>query len=146
MVAATFGRRLRLLAGGAGDRALVFVRVGRFIEFRGLQRLLAERVLGLRSAVVPRAGVALVAGFPAWQTERRRAATLVAGCDVVEGVGSAARARWVLWCSAASCRSRGEVAPARPASVPPKRDTRRLLLSGRRRASSSRGAVVPSSA
>jgi hypothetical protein len=146
MVAATFGRRLRLLAGGAGDRALVFVRVGRFIEFRGLQRLLAERVLGLRSAVVPRAGFALVAGFPAWQTERRRAATLVAGCDVVEGVGSAARARWVLWCSAASCRSRGEVAPARPASVPPKRDTRRLLLSGRRRASSSRGAVVPSSA
>ncbi|MFM8411276.1 MAG: hypothetical protein ACKOCT_13465, partial [Alphaproteobacteria bacterium] len=87
MLAATFARRLRLLTAGAGDRALVFVRVGRFVEFRGAQRLLAERVLGLRPAVVPRAGFALVAGFPAWQAGRRRAAALAAGCAVVEGAG-----------------------------------------------------------
>ena len=145
LLAATFGRRLRLLAGDAGDRALVFVRVGRFIEFRGVQRLLAERVLGLRPAVVPRAGFALVAGFPAWQTEWRRAAALVAGCDVVEGVDSEVRSRWVLWCSAGSRRSRGEVASARQVSVPPNRDSGKLRMSCRWRTSSSRGAVVPRS-
>ena len=46
---------------------LVFVPVGRFVEFYGAQRLLAERVLGLRRAYLPRAGFAFTAGFPAWR-------------------------------------------------------------------------------
>jgi hypothetical protein len=41
-------------------------RVGRFIEFYGPQRVLAERVLGLRRAYLPRAGYGFLAGFPAW--------------------------------------------------------------------------------
>ena len=40
--------------------------IGRFVEFRGPQRPLAERVLGLRRAYLPRAGYAFAVGFPVW--------------------------------------------------------------------------------
>jgi hypothetical protein len=38
--------------------------VGRFIEFYGAQRLVAERVLGLRPVYLPRAGYGFAVGFP----------------------------------------------------------------------------------
>jgi len=50
----------------AGDDCLVFFPVGCFIEFYGPQRLLAERVLGLRRIYLPRAGYGFAAGFPTW--------------------------------------------------------------------------------
>jgi len=50
----------------AGEDAPVFCKVGRFVEFRGPQRELAERALGLRRAYLPRAGFAFAVGFPAW--------------------------------------------------------------------------------
>ena len=53
-----------LLVFRAGVRCLVFCQVGRFVEFRGPQRALAERVLRLRTAYLPRAGYALAVGFP----------------------------------------------------------------------------------
>lgn len=48
----------------AGGRCLVFCQVGRFVEFRGPQRALAERALELRRTYLPRAGFAFAAGFP----------------------------------------------------------------------------------
>ncbi|MCC6849933.1 MAG: hypothetical protein IT294_15625, partial [Deltaproteobacteria bacterium] len=62
---------------------LVFLRVGRFVEFYGPQRLRAERVLGLRAAALPRAGYAFLAGFPVRRTPRFAARALAAGCAVV---------------------------------------------------------------
>ena len=63
----------------AGEHCLVFCRVGRFIEFRGPQRALAERVLGLKRAYLPRAGLAFAAGFPAWLARRYEARALSQG-------------------------------------------------------------------
>jgi hypothetical protein len=48
----------------AGERCLVFCQVGRFVEFRGPQRALAERVLGLRPAYLPRGTYGFTVGFP----------------------------------------------------------------------------------
>ena len=60
-----FHARYWRLARGAGTDVLLFFRVGRFIEFYGPQRLLAARVLGLRTGRIARGGFALAAGFPA---------------------------------------------------------------------------------
>ncbi len=68
----------------AGPRGLVFLRVGRFIELYGLQRLLALRVLRLRPVRLPRAGFALLAGFPWRLAWRERRAALSAGVFVLE--------------------------------------------------------------
>jgi hypothetical protein len=53
--------------------------VGRFVEFRGPQRALAERVLGLKRAYLPRAGLAFAAGFPWWFARRYEARALSQG-------------------------------------------------------------------
>lgn len=42
----------------------MFCRVGRYFEFYGPQRLLAQSLLGLRPAPLSRAGYGLTAGFP----------------------------------------------------------------------------------
>ena len=72
----------RFLAAAEGD-VLVFLRVGRYVEFYGPQRLLAERVLGLRAVPLARFGWGLTAGFPAWQAARFAARALGAGVAVV---------------------------------------------------------------
>jgi RNA-directed DNA polymerase len=59
-----FRDRYAALLRGAGTDCLVFHRFGRFVEFYGPQRLLAERVLGLRRVYLPRAGYGFLAGFP----------------------------------------------------------------------------------
>jgi RNA-directed DNA polymerase len=48
----------------AGQDCLVFFPFGRFIEFYGPQRKLAAPMLGLKSALLPRAAYAFTAGFP----------------------------------------------------------------------------------
>jgi len=62
------GRRFReqywQLVRRAGPGCLVFCQVGRFVEFRGPQRLLAAPALGLRTTYLPRAGYGLAVGFP----------------------------------------------------------------------------------
>jgi hypothetical protein len=60
-----FHAQYRHLLRRAGPDCLVFCQVGRFVEFRGPQRLLAQRALRLRRAYLPRAGHAFAAGFPA---------------------------------------------------------------------------------
>jgi RNA-directed DNA polymerase len=67
----------------AGDDCLTFFRVGRFIEFYGPQRLLAERVLLLRRVYLPRAGYGLAAGFPVWLAARFAQRALHQGYAVV---------------------------------------------------------------
>ena len=83
-----------------GESALVFWPVGRFVEFYGPQRLLAERVLGLRATYLPRAGFGFVVGFPrarSWEyacraTEAGLAVLLVGAGPAVEARGP--RRRW----------------------------------------------------
>jgi hypothetical protein len=58
--------RYAALLRGAGSDCLVFQRVGRYVEFYGPQRLLAERVLGLKCVWLPRAGYGFLVGFPVW--------------------------------------------------------------------------------
>jgi retron-type reverse transcriptase len=48
----------------AKDDSLLFLQVGRFIEFYGPQRRLASEVLGLRRSKLRRASYAFTAGFP----------------------------------------------------------------------------------
>jgi hypothetical protein len=88
------------LVGRAGERALVFFSVGRYVEFYGPQRLLAERALGLRRISLPRAGYGFSVGFPRRRicqyarraTEAGLAVVLVgAGAGVVPG---GPRRRW----------------------------------------------------
>jgi hypothetical protein len=67
----------------AGDDCLVFYQVGCFIEFYGPQRLLAERVLGLRRIYLRRAGYAFAVGFPVWLAARFAQRALRQGCAVV---------------------------------------------------------------
>lgn len=62
----------------------MFCPVGRFVEFRGPQRLLAERVLGLRTARIPRGGFALVCGFPRRLAACFRERALTRGMAVAE--------------------------------------------------------------
>ena len=61
-----FGVAYRRLVRAAGDDTLLFVRIGRYVEFYGPQRPLAERVLGLRAIALPRFGYAISSGFPAF--------------------------------------------------------------------------------
>lgn len=61
----------------------MFLRVGRYVEFYGPQRLLAERVLGLTRAYLPRAGYGFVAGFPVWLEARFAERALRRGLAVV---------------------------------------------------------------
>jgi len=68
---------------GAGEDCLTFCRVGRYVEFYGPQRLMAERVLGLRHVYLPRAGYAFTAGFPVVVAARFVQRALSRGCPVV---------------------------------------------------------------
>jgi hypothetical protein len=77
-----FGDAYRRAIAGAGDQCLVFWPMGRFIEFYGPQRLLAERVLGLRRRVWPRGGYALTVGFPRRMGARYAALALGDGFSV----------------------------------------------------------------
>ena len=65
-----FQARYWRLVQYAGDDALVFFRCGRFIEFYGPQRMVAASALGLRIALLPRAGYAFTAGFPLRLSDR----------------------------------------------------------------------------
>jgi len=67
----------------AGDDVVVFLRVGRYVELYGPPRLLAERVLGLRSIRLPRFGWALAAGLPAWRAAEFALRALRAGLGVL---------------------------------------------------------------
>lgn len=82
--ARTFAQQLRTLTERAGERTLVFVRVGRYVELRGAQRLLAERVLGLSATPLARGGLALAAGFRATFAALFRARALRRGMAVLE--------------------------------------------------------------
>ncbi|MCK6555031.1 hypothetical protein L6Q96_10700 [Candidatus Binatia bacterium] len=79
----SFGREYRAWMGECGDGCLLFFRVGRFIEFRGPQRLRAERVLGLRRVALPRGGYLFAAGFPVSLLRRYVARALAAGSSVI---------------------------------------------------------------
>jgi retron-type reverse transcriptase len=68
----------------ARQDCLVFSRVGRFIEFYGPQRLIAERCLGLRRCYAPRAGYAFTAGFLARLAGVYRSRAVRAGLAVVD--------------------------------------------------------------
>ena len=80
-------RRLRdryvQLVRSAGDDCLVFFRLGRYIEFYGPQRLLAEQILGLQRVHLPRAGYAFTAGFPVWLAARCAERALARACAVL---------------------------------------------------------------
>jgi hypothetical protein len=78
-----YGDLYRRVAASAGDGCLVFWPVGRFIEFHGPQRLLAEATLGLKRARVARGDYALTAGFPIWLAQWFAKRALRAGCAVV---------------------------------------------------------------
>jgi len=86
-----FRRRYWATVRRAGARCLVFFPVGGFVEFRGPQRLLAERVLGLRTARIPRGGFALTCGFPRRLAPCFRERALESGIAVAE-VGRLGRA------------------------------------------------------
>jgi RNA-directed DNA polymerase len=62
--ASSLSAQYRALLRHAGVDVLVFCQVGRFIELYGPQRLLAQQTLGLKAALLPRAGFAFTAGFP----------------------------------------------------------------------------------
>jgi hypothetical protein len=68
----------------AGQDCLVFTRVGRFIEFYGPQRVLAERCLGLRRIHTARAGYAFTAGFPVRLAGVYRSRAIRQGLTVVD--------------------------------------------------------------
>lgn len=59
-----FSRQYGRLIRHAGDGALVFCRVGRFVEFYGPQRQIATTALRLLRATIARAGHAFSVGFP----------------------------------------------------------------------------------
>lgn len=81
-VAPRFGAAYRCCVRRAGARCLVFWPVGRFIEFYGPQRLLAERVLRLRRTGLPRGGYAFAVGFPRQLVPHYAVRTLRAGFAV----------------------------------------------------------------
>jgi len=57
-------RTYAAIARAAGHSTLVFTRVGRYVEFFGPQRLLAQHALRLRPVGIRRFGYGLSAGFP----------------------------------------------------------------------------------
>jgi len=77
-----FQEQYWLLVCRAGLACLVFCQVGRFVEFRGPQRRLAEHVLRLRTTYLPRAGYALAVGFPGWLRRYYEARALREGFGV----------------------------------------------------------------
>jgi hypothetical protein len=79
-----FPAQYRRLTSRAGSDALVFLQVGRFVEFCGPQRLAAARALGLRSVALGRASYAFRAGFPACLSGRYVAKAIGQGLTVVE--------------------------------------------------------------
>ncbi len=78
-----YGDRYRAAIAGAGEDCLVFWRVGRFVEFHGPQRVLAERVLGLRRVHLGRGDYAFTAGFPHYLTPVFVARAVAAGTSVL---------------------------------------------------------------
>ena len=87
-----FQEQYWLLVCRAGLVCLVFCQVGRFVEFRGPQRRLAEHVLRLRTTHLPRAGYALAVGFPARLNRHYQARALGEGiaAAVVRETGNSA--------------------------------------------------------
>ncbi len=79
-----FARQYRRLVRKVGERTLVFCQVGTFIEFYGLQRLLATDVLRLSPAAVPRGGFGLCVGFPAKMRVEYVSRAVRAGCVAVD--------------------------------------------------------------
>jgi len=72
----------------AGDDCLIFLPVGCYVEFYGPQRLVAESVLTLHRAHIPRAGYAFAVGFPRGATAWYARRALQVGVAVVQmGVG-----------------------------------------------------------
>jgi len=84
VVASRFRDQYRQLIRYAGSQCLVFCRVGRFVEFYGSQRVIAQRVLGLPCARRGRAGYALVVGFLTAQESRYLARAIDSGLAAVE--------------------------------------------------------------
>ena len=82
-----FAAQYRALLRHAGHECLIFFPVGHRVEFYGPQRLVAESVLSLNRAQIPRAGYALTAGFPRGATARYARRVLRAGVAVLQ-VGS----------------------------------------------------------
>jgi hypothetical protein len=87
------GPSYRRLARCAGEKWLVFFRVGSYIEFYGPQRFLAQRVLGLRLAAIRRFGYAFLVGFPAWLAVRfaKRSLDAEMAIAIVKQVGGGSR-------------------------------------------------------
>ena len=79
-----FQAQYHALVRRAGERCLAFCQVGRFVEFRGPQRGLAERTLGLRRVYLPRAGYAFAAGFPVPPLAIYKTRAIERGVTVVE--------------------------------------------------------------
>ena len=75
-----YGRFIRR----AGDRSLVFCRVGTFVQFYGPQRTLATRVLRLARVAMARGGFAFSVGFPLRLLASYVARGVRAGYTVVE--------------------------------------------------------------
>ena len=67
----------------AGSDCLLFCQVGKFVEFYGSQRLLAQSVLGLRPAMLPRAGYGLTVGFPMHSSAGYLSCAMAHGVSVV---------------------------------------------------------------
>ena len=82
-----FRRRYWEAIRRAGPRCLVFQKVGRFIEFRGPQRSVAEAVLQLRTARIRRGGYLYACGFPRHRAANFRTRALDAGVSVLDLVG-----------------------------------------------------------
>jgi RNA-directed DNA polymerase len=79
-----FQQQYRELVRRARQDCLVFNQVGRFIEFYGPQRTIAERSLGLRRVYSPRAGHAFTVGFPASLAGVYRSRAIRQGMAVVD--------------------------------------------------------------
>jgi len=72
------------MARHTASDCLLFCQVGKFVEFYGPQRLLAQSALGLRPAMLARAGYGLTAGFPAHVSTRYVSRAIAQGLSVVE--------------------------------------------------------------
>jgi hypothetical protein len=93
-----FAAQYRQLVARAGERTLVFCPVGRFVEFYGPQRLVAERTLGLRGIYRPRAGYGFAVGFPRRLAWRFLGRAVDAGCAaLVVGVASGTAGIFPRW-------------------------------------------------
>jgi RNA-directed DNA polymerase len=80
----SFNSQYWKLIRNANSDCLIFCQVGDFIEFYGLQRFLAIKTLGLRSAALPRGRYEFRAGFPVYLSHIYRARALRRGFNVVD--------------------------------------------------------------